>query len=151
MIRKALISGLTLLALSLPAKATLTFPDSGVWTEPRFYIGSSVATEPIEINQPYKLKTKLFNNSDQEESSYLTAQITGSQDFSIDYGLITLGANKDSIRTRSLEPFKIPGDYNVTMNLNSGESISKDFTVIPEPATLTILGLGAVLLSKKKK
>ena len=152
MIRKALLGGLTLLALSLPAKATLTFPTSGVWSEPRIYSGTSLATEPLNINETYKFKTKLSNYSDQSESDYLTAQITGPQNFTLDYGLVTINPNDDSIRTRTLsDGFSIPGDYNITMNLDHGENISKDFKVIPEPASLVFLGLGAALLAKGKR
>jgi hypothetical protein len=37
------------------------------------------------------------------------------------------------------------------MNLDSGDSISRDFNVIPEPTSLALFGLGAVLLAKRQR
>ena len=153
MIRKAIISGLALLAIAMPSKAeaSLQFSDIGVWAQPRFYSGTTFAIEPLNINESYSLKTKLFNDLDQQESNHLTAQITGPENFTLDYGIVTIDPGKNSTRTRTFDGFSTPGNYEVTMNLDNRDSISRPFQVIPEPSTLAILGLGALYLSRKRK
>ena len=143
----------TLLSLAGTSKADMIFSPSGVWSEPRIYDGSSVATEPLELDKPYSIKTRIENtNTTTPITAYLTAEITGPQTFQFDYGSITLNPDATSIRTRTLsEGFTLPGDYTITMNLDNGQSIERDFNVVPEPSGLALLIAGVATLNKKRK
>ena len=150
MIRKALISGLTLLALSNAAKSTITFEDSGVWSQPRIYSGTTLATEPLSFNKSYTFKTKLENNENYTDTTILTGQIFGPQEFSWAHNPITLEPYNFSIRQHTLD-FSNPGNYNIKFTLSDNQYLERDFQVVPEPSTLFLLSVGARILKRKKK
>ena len=133
------------------ADGDLIFPDSGVWSKPRIYQGTTLVPDITKM-QPgnYTFKARVNNTTYPLPSiDTLTGGITGPEDYNWDWDEITV---ESSYTTRQrTETILSLGDYNLHFNLGSGQTINENFTIIPEPATLSLLGAGLAVATRKRR
>ena len=144
-------SALVLLALTSSSKADIIPPTSGVWAQPRAYIGTKVAPEPLGLESTYKFKTKLINNGPTPEPAHLVGRVIGATTETFYDSAFSVQANGDTTRGGTFGQFTSPGIYTVDFELNGQPYLSKDFNVTPEPATLAIAALGGLAILRRNR
>ncbi len=144
-------SALVLSALTLSSKADIIPPTSGVWAQPRAYIGSSVAPEPLGLEETYKFKTKLINDGSVPASVHLVGRVLGANPEIFYDSTLLVPAGSSTIRGATFGQFTSPGIYTVDFELNGQPYLSKDFNVTPEPSALAIAALGGFAILRRKR
>ena len=132
--------------------SAMGFPTTGVWSEPRIYQDSSVHSGLLELDTNYTFKSKVENNTTSTQTIDLLGEIEPLS-LEIYNKPVTLDAGKDSIRSATVQ-FQQPGIYDITYTIqDTGESISRQFEVVPEPITLATIVLGSIpiLLTNRRK
>jgi hypothetical protein len=132
------------------SKADIIPPTSGVWTQPRAYIGTTVAPEPLDLESTYKFKTKLINDGTASAQAHLIGRVSGTTEPFYN-STFSIPANDDTIRGATFGQFANPGIYTVDFEVNGQPYLSKDFNVTPEPSALAITALGGLTLLKRKR
>ena len=154
MLKRGLIGLAVLASLAGGANSDVTFPRSGVWTQPRLKEPNGPLVVDYD-NVPqgyYELKAKVIGEPFETSTGNLIMDVAGPQTFHYDFKQITLPASGESIRYQT-EIFTLPGEHTLSYTLGS-EVISRDFTIIPEPASLLLFAsaaTGVIALNKKRR
>ena len=148
----SLVLATVLSILPAKSKAEVHFPTSGVWSQPRLKHDQGTFVNDYDKVLPgwYKFQAKLIGDPFESTTEELIMELEGKGTSSWNYGPIKLPGSGESIRYRTCLLPDLEGDYTLSYSLGD-EEIRRDFTVIPEPATLATLGLGSLAISRRRR
>lgn len=133
----------------------LEFPTSGVWSQPRIYsLDGSKETEvdysSLKVGEDYRFKARVDNLGETVSESGLLGEVIGPEYLSNNWQGFNVNPGSNSVRYWT-SPLSQKGDYILRFSLDDGSYIERDFSVVPEPTTFGLLGLGALALKKRKE
>jgi hypothetical protein len=155
---KSLASLVSSVVLSVSALASaslmdLGFYNSGVYAPTGIRVqdesGKFVSGNSLEPGK-YTFISQIRNFGDSPASSSCSGTVSGPETYSWIPGVVSNLAVGDNVVRQKTYTLNALGNYSISFKLTNSDdnpnndSVIRNFTVVPEPQTLLLLGLGAV-------